>query len=256
MKRLFLLLPIFLLASLSVMAEEAKQDSAAVAVPTEEKPLWKQKLYYGYNFDIYYHHDSNPTKKENGWSFSFIPELGWRIKERLYVGMRFGGSYQDSYTTLSSEDLSGETSKDVIRVRRGSWEVTPYVRYRLKTFINDKFGIWLEAHVFTGMDFPSVYSGSVVGTEYEGLKHTINYGVQVAPVITYQFNKRSTFQLFFSIISLGYSGTTRCYSSATEGDYKEYSNDVIIFSGKLRNLLTNQFAPGLYGVKFGVIKSF
>jgi len=31
---------------------------------------------------------------------------------------------------------------------------------------------------------------------------------------------------------------------------------VIIFSGKLRNLLANQFVPGLYGLKFGVQKNF
>ncbi len=36
----------------------------------------------------------------------------------------------------------------------------------------------------------------------------------------------------------------------------EYTNDVIIFSGKLRNLIANHFTPGLYGLKFGVQKSF
>lgn len=231
------------------------KDSAA-AVPEKEIPLWKKKLYYGYNFDIYYHHDSKTNVKENGWSISVIPELGWRLKERLYLGMRFGGSYQDSYSTTTYEGLDGVKYSEELRVQHGTWEVTPYVRYRLKTIFNDKVGIWLEAHLYAGMDFPRVKDGVVEGTSYDGLKHSIIYGVQVAPVITYKFNRKSTFQIFFSIISLGYSGTTRCYTDEIQGDYREYSNDVIIFSGKLRNLIANQFTPGLYGLKFGIMKSF
>ena len=94
--------------------------------------------------------------------------------------------------------------------------------------------------------------GVVKGTDYDGLRHSISYGFQLSPVITYQFNKKSTFQIFFSILSLGYSGTAFCYN----GKKTEYTNDVIIFSGKLRNLIANQFTPGLYGLKFGVQKSF
>ena len=57
--------------------------------------------------------------------------------------------------------------------------------------------------------------------------------------------------MFFSILSLGYSGTAYFYT-----DHNEYTNDVIIFSGKLSNLISNQFTPGLYGLKFGIQKSF
>ena len=251
-----LLLTLLIFSSLTFLAQEATEvvqpnNSAA----SKEVPAWKKKLYYGYNFDIYFHHDSKTDKKENGFSFSIVPELGWRLKERVYIGMRFGGSYENTILTTSYV-LGGNTYTEDLRVRSGAWEITPYVRYRMKTFFNDKFALWLETHVYTGMDFPSVASGKVAGTDYDGLRYEINYGVQVSPVITYQFSEKKTFQLFFSIVSLGYSGTTRCYTSATEGNYKEYSNDVIMFSGKLRNLLANQFAPGLYGIKFGVIKNF
>ena len=75
--------------------------------------------------------------------------------------------------------------------------------------------------------------------------------------IRYQFNKKSTLQLFFSIISFGYSGTTFCYTDPDTGKrYNEHTNDIIVFSGRLRNLLSNQFTPGLYGLKFGVQKNF
>ena len=50
------------------------KDSTAVQAPAAV-PVWKQKLYYGYNFDIYYHHDSRADRKDNGWSISVEPGL-------------------------------------------------------------------------------------------------------------------------------------------------------------------------------------
>ena len=235
---------------------DSPQVTDSVAAP-EVIPVWKQKLYYGYNFDIYYHHDSRPNRKENGWSIAVTPEIGWRLKERLYLGLRFGGAYQDMYTTYTYESLLGEKVEEQIRIQQGSWEVAPYARYRLKTLFNDKVGIWIEAHLYTGMEFPRVTDGLISGTDYDGLKHSIVYGAQVSPVITFKFNKKSTFQMFFSILSLGYSGTTFCYKDPLTGErHNEYTNDVIIFSGKLRNLIANQFTPGLYGLKFGILKNF
>lgn len=232
-------------------------DSVAVEVPVQEIPLWKQKLYYGYNFDIYFHHDSKTDKKENGWSIAFTPEIGWKLKERIYLGLRFGGAYSDTYTTTNYIKDDGTKYEESIRVMHGSWEAAPYVRYRMKTLFNDKVGIWLEAHLYAGMEFPRVKDGVVTGTDYDGLRHSVTYGCQVSPVITYRFNRKSTFQIFFSIMSFGYSGTTRFYEDAVTGDrHNEYSNDIIIFSGKLKNLLVSQFTPGMYGLKFGVQKNF
>lgn len=263
MKRISLFVVLAFVTCCSLMAQEAEnnvnveqQDSSAVEKKVQDIPLWKKKLYYGYNFDIYFHHDSKANTKENGWSISVTPELGWRLKERVYLGMRIGGSYQDAYLTESYEALGDTIQKSQMRVMMGSWDVTPYMRYRMKTLFNEKVGIWLEAHLYTGMEFPRVMSGNPSGTNYDNLKYTVNYGVQVSPVITYQFNKKSTFQVFFSIMSFGYSGTTRFYEKEGNAPSREYTNDVIIFSGKLRNLIANQFTPGLYGLKFGVMKSF
>lgn len=236
-------------------AATSVQDTNAVRLPEQELPLWKQKLYYGYNFDIYFHHDTRSGKKENGWSISLTPEIGWRLKERTYLGVRLGGTFEDTYATYDL-GLTGLSYTQNMRIMRGSWEVTPYVRYRLKTLFDDKVGIWLEAHLYAGMDFPRVKDGTVAGTDYDGLRHSVTYGAQVSPVITYQFSKSSTFQIFFSIMSFGYSGSTLFYEDPQDGRYCEFSNDIIIFSGKLRNMLSNQFTPGLYGLKFGVQKSF
>ncbi len=247
------------LMSVASIAGETKtadspQDSVQPAT-VQSLPLWKQKLYYGYNFDIYYHGDTRSIRKENGWSVSLTPELGWRLNERTHIGLRIGGTYSNTATNYSLAVLDTTFSKD-LRIQSGSWEVTPYARYRLKTLFNGKVGVWLEAHLYAGMEFPRVTDGDVKGTDYDGLKHSVTYGVQLSPVITYQFNRKSTFQIFFSILSLGYSGTTFCYSDPQLGKYNEHTNDVIIFSGKLRNLIANQFTPGLYGLKFGVQKSF
>ena len=242
------------LTSVAAIAGETKtpetvQDTvAAPALP--EIPLWKKKLYYGYNFDIYFHSDSKKDSRENGWSFALTPEIGWKLTEKIYLGMRFGGSYANykSSYLVSVIDTSYYTD---LRIHVGSWEVAPYVRYKMKSLFNDKVGIWLEAHLYAGMDFPRVTEGKTANTDYDGLRYATTYGFQVSPVITYQFNRKSTFQIFFSILSLGYSGTMYSYAG-----HREFSNDVIIFSGKLSNLLSNQFTPGLYGLRFGVQKSF
>lgn len=236
----------------------AAGDSFAVALaPVKPVPLWKQKLYYGYNFDIYFHHNSRTDKKENGWSIAVTPGIGWKLKERVYLGLRLGGSFMQTYTTYTYTRVDSTKYTEDIRVMHGSWEMAPYVRYRMKTLFNGKVGIWLEAHLYTGMDFPRVTEGQQKGTDYDGLRHSVTYGFQISPVITYQFNKKSTFQIFFSILSFGYSGTTFCYTDPETGRrYNEYTNDLIVFSGKLSNLIANHLTPGLYGLRFGVQKSF
>lgn len=240
------------LASVAEVAGETTTatDSVAPAATPVEIPLWKQKLYYGYNFDIYFHHDTKKDSRENGWSIALTPEIGWKLTEKIYLGMRFGGSYANykSSSLVSEADTSYYTD---LRIHVGSWEVAPYVRYKMKSLFNDKVGIWLEAHLYAGMDFPRVSEGKTANTDYDGLRYSTTYGFQVSPVITYRFNKKSTFQVFFSILSLGYSGTMYSYAG-----HREFSNDVIIFSGKLSNLISNQFTPGLYGLKFGVQKNF
>ena len=242
--------------AVTAWAQETAVTTDSVTIPAPEIPVWKQKLYYGYSFDIYFHHDSRSERKENGWSIALEPEIGWKLKERVYLGMRVGGSYANMATSYTFNSLDTAYSTD-LRVHQGSWQVTPYMRYRMKSAFDDRLGIWLEAHLYTGMEFPTVTSGEVKGTDYNGLRYSLTYGVQVSPVITFRFNRKSTFQIFFSILSFGYSGTTFFYQDPTEGNrYNEYTNDVIIFSGKLRNLLANQFTPGLYGLKFGVQKNF
>ena len=248
------------LMSVAAIAGESKtadspQDSVS-PMPQLSIPVWKQKLYWGYYFDIYYHGDTRSIRKENGWSFALTPEIGWRINEKINLGVRIGGSYANTVTDYSLAILDTTFSTN-LRIHTGSWEVTPYARYRLKTLFNGKVGVWLEAHLYAGMEFPRVIDGEVKGTDYDGLRHSVTYGAQLSPVITYQFNRKSTFQIFFSILSLGYSGSTFCYTDPITGEkYNEHTNDVIIFSGKLRNLIANQFTPGLYGLKFGVQKSF
>ena len=151
-----------------VTSQESVATDSTAQVAVKPVPEWKKKLYYGYNFDIYYHHDSRSQRKENGFSISFEPEIGWKLKERLHLGLRVGGSYQNtvtSYTVFGLTAAGTDTTYSTdLRVHQGSWNVTPYVRYRLKSMFNDKLGIWLEAHLYAGMEFPSVTAGDVSGT--------------------------------------------------------------------------------------------
>ncbi|MCQ2343134.1 MAG: hypothetical protein MJZ75_06590 [Paludibacteraceae bacterium] len=256
-RRHFAILLLLLLA-LPLMANDsiaAKLDNVEDSVFSTLKI--KQRFFYGYNFDIYYHHDTQDFQRTNGWSMSIMPEFGYRISPKAQVGLRFGGSYFSQRDTYYTYDFgTGDERKENLLVMGGSWEVTPYGRYRLKTLFKGTVGIWIDLHGYAGMEFPRVVEGNPDGTEYAGLLHSISYGIQLAPLITYQFNRKSTFNLFISIMSLGYSGTTFVYQTDDGGRYHEYSNDIILFSGKLSNLLSSQFSLGLYGVKFGVQKNF
>lgn len=246
-------------SSMAVHAQNAEPAKRKFSLKPDSAFLTlslKDRFFYGYNFDIYYHNDSRNSQKNKGWSVRLAPEFGYKISQNTQVGLRIGGSYSSIRTDYLLTNLEGKEEVRNLLVRSGSWEVLPFGRYRLKTLFNDKVGIWLEMHMYTGMEYPRVMDGNTKGTDYDGLRHTITYGAQVSPVITYQFNQKSTFQIFFSILSLGYSGTTFFYQNAEKGKYREYSNDLIIFSGKLSNLVANQFTPGLYGLKIGVQKKF
>lgn len=263
MKKLLLIAVLACISSMAIFAQEVKTTAEPAKQKFSLKPdsaflslSLKERFFYGYNFDIYYHNDTRNSQKSNGWSVSVTPEFGYKLNQRAQVGLRLGGSYSSTHTDNQFFTLEGQQETRSMRISSGSWEVTPFGRYRLKTLFDNKVGIWIEAHLYTQMEYPRVVDGDAKGTDYDGLRHTITYGAQVSPVITYQFNQKSTFQVFFSILSFGYSGTTFCYKNEERGKYNEYTNDIIIFSGKLRNLLANQFTPGLYGFKIGVQKKF
>lgn len=251
---------VFLLL-LGVQANAKVRDSVEIRSDFLADSLFRaqtlrQHFFYGYTFDIFYHHDSQDRQRTNGWSLSVMPEFGYKINTRTQVGLRFGGSFSLQRLGYTYWDLEGKEINEDLVVRGGSWEVTPYMRYRLKTLFNGAVGIWLDLHAYTGMEFPVIQEGNPVGTEYERLRHSIYYGVQIAPLITYQFNKKSTFNLFISIMSLGYSGCTRVYNDEEGKRRNEYNNDLLLFSGRLSNLLSSQFMFGMYGIKFGVQKNF
>lgn len=250
------LLIMSLVMMMPAMAQESVPKPNITTDSISTKLALRKKFYYGYNFDIYYHQDSQDRLNTNGWSFTVTPEFGYKVNERVSVGLRFGGSYYSQHETFVVTNDLGENEDVKLTIRGGSWELTPYGRYRLKTFFNNKLGIWLELHGYVSMRFPNVVDGEPQGTDYQGLKHSIIYGAQLSPLITFKFNEKSTFNFFFSILSLGYSGTTRVYKDDMGHTCREYSNDLILFSGKLSNLIANQFTPGLYGIKFGIQKSF
>ncbi|MCQ2340452.1 MAG: hypothetical protein MJZ79_06725 [Paludibacteraceae bacterium] len=242
---------ILLATMLPAMAQEETTAPMVNADSISAQFSLRKKFYYGYNFDIYFHNDTQDRLNLNGWSFTLTPEFGYKVNERTQVGLRLGGSFYSQHETYTIKDVFGEDYDVKLKIRGGSWELAPYGRYCLKTYLNGRVSIWLELHGYVNMMFPTVVDGDPMGTDYQGLKYSITYGAQLSPLLKFKFNEKSTFNFFFSILSLGYSGTARMYKNTTE-----YSNDLILFSGKLSNLVANQFTPGLYGIKFGVQKSF
>ena len=231
MKELIVLFILFV-SVLPAKAEDmpATESQTTDTLATPKKSL-KSKFYYGYNFDIYFHNDTKDRQHSNGWSFTLTPEFGYKIKDRTQVGLRLGGSYYSQRESFTVKNESGSNEESEIVIRGGSWELAPYGRYCLKKFFKDRLGIWLELHGYVSMQFPSIVQGNPAGTDYEGLRYSVTYGAQLSPLITFKFNEKSTLNFFFSILSLGYSGTARMYKDAAGVRSTEYSNDVILFSG-------------------------
>ena len=68
------------LGGVATVAGETQTAAESEKLKVESKgdsiPMWKKKLYYGYNFDIYFHSDTKKDSRENGWSFALTPEIG------------------------------------------------------------------------------------------------------------------------------------------------------------------------------------
>ena len=76
MNRFYVLIAMLLVVGIAQAQE--KSDSVTVSVPQKEIPLWKQKLYYGYNFDIYFHPISGVRAIDQPFSFLSVRESWWK----------------------------------------------------------------------------------------------------------------------------------------------------------------------------------
>lgn len=217
----------------------------------------RAQFFWGASFDVKYHNNTENGGKNDQWSVVLDPNIGYHITERLETGSFLGLNFSNSLETHDKTNY---------RAYKVGWDVTPFVRYKVLSFNDDKVSIWVDAHLYCGMEFPQ--KTQVVGSvsnETESYipdtsgewtsnfyKHQVNYGIQVLPMVSFRLTERYRLNVHFSIASLGYSG-----SATFRNDGKvDFSNDVLMFTGKISGLASSVFTTGMYGIKIGIGRNF
>ncbi|MCQ2154843.1 MAG: hypothetical protein MJY55_03395 [Bacteroidales bacterium] len=120
--------------------------------------------------------DKTNTTKTTSFSFTFAPEVGYYLSDKLAVGASL---------SLSPRSSQGESSF--------RWSISPYVRYKFWGI--NKFGICGQAYAFVGTSSSS--------DPYP----TVNYGVNILPVLTYALNEHFTLDAYIDCAGIGYNGS-------------------------------------------------
>ena len=134
-------------------------------------------------------------------SLSIAPTFGLYLGERWAAGIRptvrFGMSnanYQNKSFFLG---------------------LTPYARFRMLTF--NRFGLWAEAD--PGISYQhNKYTLTEIGVTNTKEISSLEYGIQLLPVLTYQLTPRISLESRLNLFSLYLTGTHQVQSG---GDYND-----------------------------------
>lgn len=239
----------FVLISAIVLMTEASAwaQISTMEKPTTEEQSFQRKWFYGYSFDVRLHNNSKDLDKQNGFSIAIDPEIGYQFSDKLQFGAKLSLDYMNLYQRIAINDKGDQFQ--AVRMQGPGFAVMPYARYRLFNLFDGVISVWLDTHLYAGGDFPFYKRDATEGVPAAKLTDKqISWGVQALPLVMLNLKQNKSFNIYFSIMSLGYSGT---YLVNKDGS-KSVSNDLVLFSGKIGGLLDMQFTNGMYGLKFGM----
>ncbi|MBO6083171.1 MAG: hypothetical protein J6P46_09160 [Bacteroidales bacterium] len=85
-----------------------------------------------------------------------------------------------------------------------SFGVNPYARYQLLTV--KRFGLWAEASPYLNYSL-SRSKAEGVGGSYSSESRSLNYGIQILPVLTYHLSSHISLEAQLDIFSVALNGT-------------------------------------------------
>jgi len=211
------------------------------------------QFFCGLAFDVKWRKDGalyNSGKTslvDNAYSGEISPQIGYQFNPKLMAGGRINILFDKTYST-EENDQNEQKSKYVMSSI--GWDIAPFCRYRLAVLgKNDRFSLWADLHTFFGIKYPrNVQEAGYITKQFNRM---YIYGIQAMPTIGFKIKETTTAFINFAIVSLAYSGSSTIYDDRTE-----YENNVVLFSGKLSGLFTTMGTEGMYGIKFGIIRSF
>lgn len=205
----------------------------------------------GLTFDIRYSNDTHTSNKNDDIYVFITPNFAYRVMPNLEVGTQAGFIY--AIGTEIFGDYNNQNNNNQLIYTSIGWDLTPFARYKLLSFVDDKISIWADAHAYVGMDFPlRVESATGTTVTNIGIKNQVNYGFQITPMLRFKIADNFRLDIHFSIASIGYEGSTRFYSDGSQ----DFKNDLVLFIGKLSGLVNSASMRGLYGIKIGFGRYF
>jgi len=214
-------------------------------VPTSKKS--SSHFYFGFQFAFYLTKDqysiSSDTKQSLGTRFSYAirPHFGYVFSPRWNAGLKFvyaDCQFSDSTATNFTKALSAAFSGYAYPFNYITWNVQPYVRFKITRFIWNKVNLWAELSGYAGQMIPRDGKTRELLTS----KRSVVYGVALRPMLTLDLNKN--LMIYSSMEFLSWNGS------------KSLSDDVTGFN----NNLSFQFIPiqtllsGLFNI--GLIRKF
>ncbi len=167
------------------------------------------------------------SSRDTYLSFVFDPSYSYAINEKLELGasMTFG-TFQNISKSKESNDFESVSSTKN-RYSQFFWSINPSLRCRLVG--HEKFGLWLESSVNLGVQQDANYATSDDVKVKEKSEYTdLHWGLNVNPVLTYQFTEHFRMDATLGFLGIGLNG----YSCLNEGK-AQYS--VIDFGAHLAN---------------------
>jgi len=211
------------------------------------------QFFTGLAFDVKWQNSGTTTAAgvssqiSNSYGGEISPQVGYQFNPKFMVGARINFIFDKSYLTAQNEQTKVE--EKYISSSLG-WDVAPFCRYRIAKFgKNDWFTIWADFHMYYGVLYPNKVEEP--GYTTIDFNKKFIYGTQLMPSLGFRITEKSTLFVNFALLSLGYSGTCTEY----DGKY-DYENRLILFTGKLSGLFSALASEGLYGIKFGMIRTF
>lgn len=147
------------------------------------------------------------TSNSTDFKFNLAPEVGYYLSDKLAVGgfLNINTGFNNSKNEAIEDTEDGLT--------RFGWSIEPYVKYKFWGI--GKFGIWGQAGVWIGTSTTKVKAAA------DSSVPTVNYGIEVLPVLTYDLNEHFTLDAYIDCVSLSYNGS--CHNDK-KNDIKSTSN--------------------------------
>ena len=138
---------------------------------------------------------SNVTSDLSEFRFGLNPRIGYYVNDKFAIGAMV------NLQVRSDKDKSNSNAE--IKNNRLTWGITPFARYSIVEF--GKFSVLAEGTLGISGTTSKASTGSV---SVKGTP-TINYGFNIAPLLSYSLSNRLNLEAALNFLNFGLNGSSR-----------------------------------------------